>query len=89
MDDSLMFITLQAESNMKVNHAVELVPKIKNRVVDGSMNPKRHPGIMNIKPVRLPERLEKAMHILLESKDSSILFLCDFANIYTKLQNIH
>ncbi|ELT98981.1 hypothetical protein CAPTEDRAFT_125496 [Capitella teleta] len=51
---------------MKVNHAIELEKHIAQEIETNSVHPKKHPGIMSLKPIQLPPRLRDAMQIILE-----------------------
>lgn len=53
---------------MKVNHAIELEKHIAQEIETNSVHPKKHPGIMSLKPIQLPPRLRDAMQIILESE---------------------
>ncbi|ELU03043.1 hypothetical protein CAPTEDRAFT_201345, partial [Capitella teleta] len=54
------------EHTMKVNHAIELEKHIAQEIETNSIHPKKHPGIMSLKPIQLPPRLRDAMQIILE-----------------------
>ena len=66
----LVAFVLQYIADLVVNHKVRIDPDVKKGLEDGSIkSPKKHPGIVTVKAVKLPKELIKAMETLLESKD--------------------
>lgn len=52
--------------NLTVNHKLKFDPVVEELIVSGEVNFRRHPGIVNVKQVEVPVRLQKAILALAE-----------------------
>ena len=53
------------------NNRITIDPDVKMMLETGGVKHRAHPGIMQVKKVKLPERLLKSVNLLVESKSSN------------------
>ena len=69
---ALDLIVLQYIEPLKVNHKLELDSNVARLLSSEEVAHRKHPGLVNIKQVQLPQKLLDAIELLVESKQMQV-----------------